>query len=68
MSDRKRTVEKAGAAREKTVLQLGSNDADQVLSESDLVASIIRAKDDGDPVRLANDSRDGLGGGIFSRD
>ena len=32
------------------------------------VASIIRAKDDDDAMRLANDSRYGLGGGIFSRD
>lgn len=32
------------------------------------VASIIRAKDDGDAMRLANESRYGLGGGIFSRD
>ncbi len=31
------------------------------------VASIIRAKDDEDAMRLANDSRYGLGGGIFSR-
>jgi succinate-semialdehyde dehydrogenase/glutarate-semialdehyde dehydrogenase len=32
------------------------------------VASIIRAKNDEDAMRLANDSRYGLGGGIFSRD
>ncbi|SLN61333.1 NAD-dependent succinate-semialdehyde dehydrogenase [Roseisalinus antarcticus] len=32
------------------------------------VASIIRAKDDADAMRLANDSRYGLGGGIFSKD
>lgn len=32
------------------------------------VASIIRAKDDDDAMRLANESRYGLGGGIFSRD
>lgn len=32
------------------------------------VASIIRADDDEDAMRLANDSRYGLGGGIFSRD
>lgn len=32
------------------------------------VASIIRAGDDADAVRLANESRYGLGGGIFSRD
>ena len=32
------------------------------------VASIIRAKDDKDAMRLANDSRYGLGGGIFSKD
>jgi succinate-semialdehyde dehydrogenase/glutarate-semialdehyde dehydrogenase len=32
------------------------------------VASIIRAKDDKDAMRIANDSRYGLGGGIFSRD
>ncbi len=32
-----------------------------------LVASIIRAKDDQDAMRLANESRYGLGGGIFSR-
>jgi len=31
------------------------------------VASIIRAKDDEDAMRLANESRYGLGGGIFSR-
>ncbi|MFT4956276.1 MAG: succinate-semialdehyde dehydrogenase/glutarate-semialdehyde dehydrogenase [Brevundimonas sp.] len=31
------------------------------------VASIIRARDDEDAMRLANDSRYGLGGGIFSR-
>ncbi|EMD81795.1 NAD-dependent succinate-semialdehyde dehydrogenase [Pacificimonas flava] len=30
-------------------------------------ASIIRAKDDEDAMRIANDSRYGLGGGIFSR-
>ncbi|KQI68857.1 succinate-semialdehyde dehydrogenase [Loktanella sp. 3ANDIMAR09] len=32
------------------------------------VAAIIRAKDDADAMRIANDSRYGLGGGIFSRD
>lgn len=32
------------------------------------VASIIRARDDEDAMRIANDSRYGLGGGIFSRD
>ena len=32
------------------------------------VASIIRARDDADAMRLANDSRYGLGGGIFSKD
>lgn len=32
------------------------------------VASIIRAKDDDDAMRLANESRYGLGGGIFSHD
>ena len=32
------------------------------------VASVIRAKDDEDAMRIANDSRFGLGGGIFSRD
>lgn len=32
------------------------------------VASIIRAKDDRDAMRIANDSRYGLGGGIFSKD
>lgn len=32
------------------------------------VASIIKAKDDEDAMRLANDSRYGLGGGIFSQD
>lgn len=32
------------------------------------VASLIRAKDDTDAMRIANDSRYGLGGGIFSRD
>jgi succinate-semialdehyde dehydrogenase/glutarate-semialdehyde dehydrogenase len=32
------------------------------------VAAIIRAKDDEDAMRLANDSRFGLGGGIFSKD
>ena len=32
------------------------------------VASIIRAKDDEDAMRLANESRYGLGGGIFSQD
>ncbi len=32
------------------------------------VASIIRAKDDDDAMRLANESRYGLGGGIFSKD
>ncbi|MAY63134.1 MAG: succinate-semialdehyde dehydrogenase [Rhizobiales bacterium] len=31
-------------------------------------ASIIRAKDDEDAMRIANDSRYGLGGGIFSKD
>ncbi|MCY7398825.1 MAG: NAD-dependent succinate-semialdehyde dehydrogenase [Sphingomonas bacterium] len=31
------------------------------------VASIIKAKDDEDAMRLANDSRYGLGGGIFSK-
>jgi len=30
-------------------------------------ASIIRAKDDEDAIRIANDSRYGLGGGIFSK-
>ncbi|WP_031425976.1 NAD-dependent succinate-semialdehyde dehydrogenase [Flavimarina sp. Hel_I_48] len=32
------------------------------------VASIIKAKDDEDAMRIANDSRFGLGGGIFSKD
>jgi len=32
------------------------------------VASVIRAKDDEDAIRLANDSRYGLGGGILSKD
>ncbi|MEO9529551.1 MAG: NAD-dependent succinate-semialdehyde dehydrogenase, partial [Roseibium sp.] len=32
------------------------------------VAAVIRARDDADAMRLANDSRYGLGGGIFSRD
>ncbi|WP_394688725.1 NAD-dependent succinate-semialdehyde dehydrogenase [Hoeflea sp.] len=32
------------------------------------VASIIRARDDEDAMRIANDSRYGLGGGIFSRE
>jgi len=32
------------------------------------VASIIKAKDDADAMRIANDSRYGLGGGIFSKD
>lgn len=32
------------------------------------VASLIRAKDDEDAMRLANDSRYGLGGGIFTKD
>lgn len=32
------------------------------------VASIIRAKNDEDAMRLANESRYGLGGGIFSKD
>jgi len=32
------------------------------------VASIIRAKDDEDAMRIANDSRYGLGGGIFTQD
>ncbi|GHA34785.1 succinate-semialdehyde dehydrogenase [Devosia pacifica] len=32
------------------------------------VASIIKARDDDDAIRIANDSRYGLGGGIFSRD
>ncbi|MBE3638877.1 NAD-dependent succinate-semialdehyde dehydrogenase [Mangrovicoccus algicola] len=32
------------------------------------VASVIRATDDADAMRIANDSRYGLGGGIFSKD
>ncbi|MGB3472631.1 MAG: NAD-dependent succinate-semialdehyde dehydrogenase [Erythrobacter sp.] len=32
------------------------------------VAAVIRAKDDQDAMRIANDSRYGLGGGIFTRD
>lgn len=32
------------------------------------VASIIRAKNDDDAMRIANDSRYGLGGGIFTKD
>jgi succinate-semialdehyde dehydrogenase/glutarate-semialdehyde dehydrogenase len=32
------------------------------------VAALIRAKDQDDAMRIANDSRFGLGGGIFSRD
>ncbi len=32
------------------------------------VASLVRAKDDDDAMRIANDSRYGLGGGIFSED
>ncbi len=31
------------------------------------MASLIRAKDDEDALRIANDSRFGLGGGIFSK-
>lgn len=34
----------------------------------DPVASLIHAKDDEDAMRIANDSRFGLGGGIFSKD
>lgn len=43
----------------------------QVAYEDELfgpAAAIIRAKDDDDAMRIANDSRYGLGGGIFSRD
>jgi succinate-semialdehyde dehydrogenase/glutarate-semialdehyde dehydrogenase len=32
------------------------------------VASIIKARDDADAMRIANDSRYGLGGGIFTKD
>jgi succinate-semialdehyde dehydrogenase/glutarate-semialdehyde dehydrogenase len=32
------------------------------------VASLIKAKDGDDAMRIANDSRFGLGGGIFSKD
>jgi succinate-semialdehyde dehydrogenase/glutarate-semialdehyde dehydrogenase len=32
------------------------------------VASLIMAQDDDDAMRIANDSRYGLGGGIFSKD
>ncbi|SDZ59617.1 succinate-semialdehyde dehydrogenase / glutarate-semialdehyde dehydrogenase [Jannaschia faecimaris] len=32
------------------------------------VAAVIRAKDDEDAIRIANDSRYGLGGGIFCKD
>ncbi|MEO0714219.1 MAG: aldehyde dehydrogenase family protein, partial [Pseudomonadota bacterium] len=32
------------------------------------VAAVIKAKDDDDAMRIANDSRYGLGGGIFTRD
>ena len=32
------------------------------------VASLIRAKDEADAIRIANDSVYGLGGGIFSKD
>jgi succinate-semialdehyde dehydrogenase / glutarate-semialdehyde dehydrogenase len=32
------------------------------------VASLIRARDETDAMRIANDSRYGLGGGVFSRD
>jgi len=32
------------------------------------IASVIKAKDDEDVMRIANDSRYGLGGGIFTRD
>ncbi|TYB76277.1 NAD-dependent succinate-semialdehyde dehydrogenase [Bizionia myxarmorum] len=32
------------------------------------VASLIKAKDEADAIRIANDSRFGLGGGIFSED
>lgn len=32
------------------------------------VASLIKAKDEKDAMRIANDSRFGLGGGIFSKD
>ena len=32
------------------------------------VASVIKARDDADAMRIANDSRYGLGGGIFSKD
>lgn len=31
------------------------------------VAAVIKAKDDNDAIRIANDSRYGLGGGIFTR-
>jgi succinate-semialdehyde dehydrogenase/glutarate-semialdehyde dehydrogenase len=43
----------------------------QVAYEDELfgpAAAIIRAEDDEDALRIANDSRYGLGGGIFSRD
>lgn len=43
----------------------------QVAYEDELfgpAAAIIKAKDDDDAMRIANDSRYGLGGGIFSRD
>ncbi|XGB23140.1 aldehyde dehydrogenase family protein [Streptomyces sp. II-2-2-2] len=43
----------------------------QVAYEDELfgpAAAIIRAEDDEDAMRIANDSRYGLGGGIFSRD
>ncbi len=43
----------------------------QVAYEDELfgpAAAIIKAKDDDDALRIANDSRYGLGGGIFSRD
>lgn len=32
------------------------------------VASLIRARDEDDAIRIANDSRFGLGGGVFSKD
>ena len=61
--------DKAGSFYPATILENIS--PDQPAYKDELfgpVASLIRAKDQDDALRIANDSRYGLGGGIFSKD
>lgn len=57
--------------KELASLMLGSVKTGQPAYEDEIfgpVAALIKAKDETDAFRIANDSRFGLGGGIFSKD